>query len=247
MTLIEAVVIAAAGFGAGAVNTIVGSGSLITYPVLITLGYPPVIANIANTVGLAPGSVSGAFGYRRELGQSGGLLRRLVVASAVGAVVGASLLLILPASAFRAIVPVLILVATALVAVQPWLTRRLERTRRPRPDKALLPSIAAASIYGGYFSAAQGVILLGLLGLFLPAGIQRHNAVKNVLQAVVNVVAACLFVVTAHPNWSVVGLIASGSLLGAQVGALVGRRIPELPLRLVVIVVGVTVGVLMLV
>lgn len=247
MTPLDAAIIAVAGFGAGAVNTIVGSGSLITYPVLVALGYPPVAANIVNTVGLVPGSLSGAFGYRRELPPRGSGLGRLVAASAIGALVGALLLLVLPIAAFKAVVPILILFATGLVAVQPWLTHRLHSMNQTGSSTVLTASVMAASVYGGYFSAAQGVILLGLLGLFLPAGIQRHNAIKNVLQAVVNVVAACLFVATAHPSWAAAGLIAIGSIVGAQAGALIGRKIPAVVLRVIVMVVGTSAAIIMLV
>lgn len=246
VNLVESILIAGAGFGAGAVNTIVGSGSLITYPVLLAVGCPPLAANVANTVGLTAGSVSGAIGYRGELPPRGNGLVRLVATSAFGGLLGAALLLVLPASVFEAVVPILILFAACLVAAQPWLVRRISGLATSRSRAPLTIGVFMASVYGGYFSAAQGVILLGLLGLFVSWNIQRLNALKNVLQAVVNFVAACVFVVTADPRWPIVGLLTGGSVLGAQMGAMLGRRIPAALLRVVVVAVGLTVGVVML-
>jgi uncharacterized membrane protein YfcA len=232
-----------AGTAAGAVNTIVGSGTLITFPVLLAVGYPPVLANVTNTVGLTPGSVSGAVGYRSELAGQRARLVSLGVASVLGGLTGAILLLTLPPGAFRAIVPVLIAISLVLVLLQSRLSRRLAASAPPdRPARggaALHAGVYGAGIYGGYFGAAQGVLLIGLLGLFLHEDLQRINAAKNVLAALVNGMAALVFVAVSDVAWSAAGLIAVGSVIGGQLGASVGRRVPSPVLRALIVVVGV--------
>lgn len=239
-----------AGLGAGVVNTAVGSGSLITYPVLLLTGLPPVVANVTNTVGLAPGALAGAWAFRRELRQHKRMLWRLVPIAAVGAVGGGALLLVLPSEAFQLIVPVLIIGAALLVGLQPLLLRRTRRAdaadSRSR-GVALGASVFGASVYGGYFSAAQGIILLGLFGLFIPGDVQAQNALKNLLQAVVNVVAAGFFLITATVNLMFVLAVAIGSLVGAPLGAWLARRTPPSVFRAVVAVFGCAVGVYLLV
>lgn len=238
MSLITWGAVIAAGFGAGAVNTIVGSGSLITYPVMVFLGVPPVTANIANTVGLVPGSLAGAWGYRDRLVGTRPLLLRLGAASLVGAVCGAALLTQLPKSAFAYVVPVLILAAAVLVGLQPAIVRRTRPAEATR-WRQLTFWVFLSGVYGGYFSAAQGVILLGVLGLFLASDLQEQNAVKNVLQAVVNVVAAVFFVVIGGIAWQYAAMVAIGSLIGAPVGAALAKRIPTGPFRVGIVVFGV--------
>ncbi|WP_206322668.1 sulfite exporter TauE/SafE family protein [Streptomyces sp. HNM0575] len=245
VTIWEAVAVCAAGVGAGAINTVVGSGTLLTFPVLLAVGLPPVTANVSNALGLVPGSVSGAIGYRRELR---GQRRRVLVLSAVafvGGLVGAVLLVALPSSAFKMIVPVLIGVALLLVAVQPWLARAAGRSREKRGKSArenggvmLSGGMLCASAYGGYFGAAQGIIYLALMGLFLDETLQRTNAVKNVLGALVNGTAAVFFLFVADFDWTAVLLIAGGSAVGGQFGAVVGRRLPPTALRVIVVAVG---------
>ena len=235
-----AVAILAAGIGAGTINAIVGSGSLITFPTLVALGYNPLIANVSNNIGLFPGSVSGAVGYRREL--AGQRHRVLVfgVVCAIGAAVGAELLLALPPSVFKRVVPVLILAAMVLVVAQPRLSRRAAE-RHGEVDRIgplLIGGMLLASMYGGYFGAAQGVIYLALLGIFLAEHLQRVNALKNAVSAVVNGVAAVAFTVQSHPDWAVVALIAVGSTVGGQLGAHIGRRLPPVVFRAVILVVG---------
>lgn len=248
MTPIEAIAIVAAGLAAGTINTIVGSGSLITFPALLALGYPPLTANVSNTVGLVPGSISGAIGYRRELAGQRDRIVRLGLAGALGGLSGGLLLLVLPAAAFERVVPILILGATLLVAVGPRLSRRMaaRRARGGGHGPALAASVYATGIYGGYFGAAQGVIFIALLGVFVPDEIQRLNALKNVVAAFVNAVAAVLFIFVAPIDPLVALLIAAGSTVGGQLGAALGRRLPANGLRLVIIVVGTLVGVRML-
>ena len=245
MQLWSGVAIAAAGACAGVINAIVGSGSLITFPVLLALGYPPLTANMSNNIGLVPGGVSGALGYRRELSGQSVYLRRLLPMSMIGSLVGALLLLQLPAAAFNAIVPVLVAAAVVLVVVQPRIAARVEagRLRDGRASRAgpvAMAAVLLSGVYGGYFGAAQGVLLIGLLGAMLGEHLQRVNALKNVLALAVNSVAAVTFVLVAPDlvNWAVVVLIAGGSVIGGMAGAFVGRRLPAPVLRGVVVVIG---------
>ncbi|MFC8585888.1 sulfite exporter TauE/SafE family protein [Streptomyces sp. NPDC057217] len=246
MSIWEALAVFAAGIGAGTINTIVGSGTLITFPVLLATGLPPITANVSNALGLVPGSVSGAIGYRRELKGQKKRVLRLGAAALVGGLVGAILLLALPSDAFDAIVPVLIGLALVLVLLQPRIAaavkRRRERTgseAHPDGGPALLVGLLLASMYGGYFGAAQGVLYLSLMGLLLHDDLQRINAVKNILGALVNGVAAVFFLFVADFDWTAVLLIAVGSTIGGQLGAKVGRRLPPTVLRGVIIAVGV--------
>ncbi len=248
MTPIQAVVIVLAGLAAGAINTIVGSGSLITFPTLLALGYAPVVANVANTIGLVPGSASGAVGYRRELVGQRQRAIRLGIAAALGGVTGGLLLLALPASAFGRIVPVLILVACALVALQPRLSRALAARHGADAESSwVLPLLVyATAIYGGYFGAAQSVILIAILAMFVADDLQRLNGLKNVLALVVNGVAALLFISVAHVAWAPAVLIAIGSIAGGQVGAVIGRRLSPGLLRGAIVTVGAVVAVRLL-
>jgi uncharacterized protein len=241
VTGLEAAAILAAGVGAGAINALVGSGTLITFPVLLAAGYSPVVANVSNTVGLVPGSVAGSVGYRRELVGQGARVARLGVAAVAGGVAGAVLLLELPASAFEAIVPAFIALALVLIVAQPWLARRLGQ-RRPRSAHGGLPVTGAVfltGVYGGYFGAAQGIMLLAVLGLALPDDLQRINGLKNVLAGLVNLVAGVVFVLVADVAWEAALLIAAGAIAGGHLGARYGRRLPPAVLRAVIVVVGV--------
>jgi uncharacterized protein len=238
----EAVAIFAAGGAAGTINTVVGSGTLLTFPVLLAFGYEPVTANVSNTIGLVPGSIAGAYGYRAELEGQRRRLLGLAIASLLGGVVGAVLLLVLPASAFKEIVPVFIAAALVLVLVQPWLTRRVAgRHDHPLRARGVLPlGLFAIGVYGGYFGAAQGIMLLAVLGLSLSDPLQRINAIKNVLAGLTNAVAGVVFVIAAsHVSWAVAGLLAAGSLLGGHLGARVARRLSPPVLRGAIVVVGV--------
>jgi uncharacterized membrane protein YfcA len=237
---LECVLVLAAGVFAGTINTVVGSGTLVTFPVLLAVGYAPVVANVSNTLGLVPGSVSGAIGYRAELA---GQRRRILVlgsASLLGGITGAVLLLSLPGSAFEAIVPALIALALVLVVLQPRLARMLAARRPARPHGGpwLWAGVFGTGVYGGYFGAAQGVILLALTGIAIPEHLQRLNALKNVLAAIVNGVAAVVFVFFATVAWLPVLLLAIGSAAGGQLGARIGRSLSPGLLRGVIVVVG---------
>jgi uncharacterized protein len=238
----EVVSIALAGIAAGAINTLVGSGTLITFPVLLAFGYAPVTANVSNTIGLVPGSLSGAVGYRRELAGQGRRIVRLGAMSVLGGITGAVLLLVLPAAAFKTIVPVFIAVAVVLTVFQPqigrWLIRR--RIDLERPGNVLTPlAVYFTGVYGGYFGAAQGIMLLAILGVALAQDLQRTNALKNVLAGLVNGVAGVIFIIAAHVAWGPAAIIAGGSIAGAQLGARYGRRLPPGPLRATIVAVGV--------
>jgi uncharacterized membrane protein YfcA len=265
----EAAALLGVGMAAGTINTVVGSGTLVTFPTLLAFGYSPVVANVTNTVGLVPGSLSGIHGYRSEIGEfqeaGGRRLVRLMTASLLGATVGALLLLVLPAKAFKAIVPVLIALALVLIVVQPRLAKRLAARRASagaggagggadvgggarRGGWAALLAVFGSGMYGGYFGAAQGVLLMAILGLTFADRLQVLNGVKNVLAFVVNAVAAVVFIVVGalglggseHPTvqWGAALAIAVGAVAGGQIGARVGRRLPPTALRGLIIVVG---------
>jgi uncharacterized membrane protein YfcA len=244
VTVLEALAVLVAGFAAGGVNAIVGSGSLITFPVLLAVGFAPVTANVSNSVGVVFGNVSAAWGYRRELA---GQRRRCLIGGAgtmLGAIGGGVLLLTLPEGVFEAVVPVLILLACGLMVLRP--KPALSHGALGRHQEVGLFFVAlAVGIYGGYFGAAQGIILLAALRFLIPDDLQRLNGLKNVVVGVANGVAAILFIVVAHIAWDAAALIAAGSITGAQFGARYGRRIPEERLRWSVVTVGVAVAIVL--
>jgi uncharacterized protein len=243
---LELAAIAVAGVGAGFINTLAGSGTLITFPTLIAFGVPPVTANVSNNLGLVPGSISGAWGWRHELRPQRRRLLRLAPASLAGGLAGAVLLLVLPAEAFEAIVPALVLLGLVLVAAQPWLNRRIDRhaaheAARPRGDHwTTVPAVGLTGVYGGYFGAAQGILLVGALGITTGEPVHATNAMKNALAAIVNAVAAVVFVLVAQVDWVIAALIGVGSVVGALLGAKVGRRLPSVVLRGFILVMGTT-------
>jgi hypothetical protein len=253
----EMVAVAAAGLAAGGINAVVGSGTLVTFPVLLAVGLPPVTATVSNSLGLVPGNVAGAIGYRRELTGQRPLLLMLLPASVLGALTGAFLLLHLPASAFEAIVPGLVGLAVVLVAVQPLLQRRLARGRTdegtpqrlgPGRRAGLLAGAYLTGTYGGYFAASQGVLQIGVFGLLLSESLQRLNAIKNVLTSAVNAVAALTYIVVAtdRVDWAAAGLVAAGSVVGGYLGGRFGRLLPPAVLRTAIVVLGcVAIGVLL--
>jgi uncharacterized membrane protein YfcA len=241
--VLQGIAIFAAGLAAGTINVVVGSGTLITFPVLIGFGYAPVVANVSNTIGLVPGSVTGAYGYRRELAGQRRRALPLLAASLVGGAAGAALLLLLPASAFKTIVPAFIVLALGLIVLQPRIDRRLTalgRDRRPveRGGAGMTGAVLCSGVYGGYFGAAQGILLLAVMGLALRDDLQRMNALKVVLTGLVNLTAGIIFVVAADVDWAVAALIAAGSMIGGVLGARFGRRLSGPALRAVIVVVG---------
>ena len=246
MSALEILAILAAGFAAGTINVVVGSGTLITFPVLLAFGFAPVTANVSNSLGLAPGALTGAFGYRRELEGQWRRSLRLACGTFVGAITGAILLLVLPASAFKAIVPVFIVVALVLVVAQPRiserLARRAARERRPAHEAGplLMLAVLVAGVYGGYFGAAQGILLIAILSIGLDESLQRVNAVKNMLAGLANLVSGIVFAIAApHLDWAVAGLLAVASISGGAIGARYGRRLPPAALRALIVAVGI--------
>ena len=270
MEFYEIVLILLAGVGAGAINAAVGSGTLITFPALVAFGVPPVSATMSNALGLIPGNIASSFGYREEIRGQGKRLLKLLPASLLGSLVGAYLLLHLPEDTFESVVPVLILVALVLVIGQPMLQRALKRKKLKESQEQpgvpagtdpgavatassdgvapLAPGRAAVvalivfltAIYGGYFAAAQGIILVGLLGLVLSDSIQRINGAKNILVLVVNITSATVYTIVGFDriSWQSVLLIAIGSLVGGYAGARVSRRLSPVLLRTVIVVLG---------
>ncbi|WP_299036464.1 sulfite exporter TauE/SafE family protein [uncultured Pseudokineococcus sp.] len=261
----QLLVLAVAAVWAGAINAVVGSGTLVTFPTLVALGVPPVSATMSNAVGLVTGGISGTWGYRRELRGQGARAAQLIPMSVLGALLGAFLLLHLPATTFETVVPVLVVLAIALVLLQPRLQARTKRRLERRLASAGSEQAAGAGappsasgpgrtgqvvlllvtfligIYGGYFTAAQGILLVGAHGALLVEPIQRLNAMKNLLSLVVNVVAATAYVVVGFDRivWEAVLVIAVGSLVGGLLGASIGRRLPNGVLRATIVVLGV--------
>ena len=254
MNVLEALAVGGAGVCAGLINTVVGSGTLITFPVLLAVGYPPITANISNGLGLVPGSLAGAIGYRSELKGESGRVWRLGLASVLGGIGGAILLLHLPPGAFATIVPILIVLSLILVVFQPFLAKRLARRTTDRAEAtdgaegaaenahpvrpALWLGVLFSGVYGGYFGAAQGVINLGLMGVLLNERLQKLNAIKNVLTMLANLASGLVFIFIAHVAWLAVLLIAVGSALGGVLGARIGKKLPPPVLRGVIVVVG---------
>ncbi len=252
---LQIVLILLAGVGAGAINAAVGSGTLITFPALVAFGVPPQVATMSNALGLIPGNIASSIGYREEIRGQGRRLLSWLPASVLGALLGAFLLLHLPETAFEAIVPVLIVLALIMVVVQPALQRHLKKRKAaagqlagdmgevgPSTGRAVIVwlAIAATAVYGGYFAAAQGIILIGLLGLLTDEPLQRLNGVKNVLVLAVNTVAAACYVVVGFEriNWMAVLLVAIGSLFGGYFGARIARKINPTLLRGIIVVLG---------
>ena len=240
LTLGSVALLAVAGFFAGALNAAAGGGSLISFPALIAAGYPPLTANVTNNVAVAPGYVSGATGYRRELRGQGGRAVPLVIASAVGSLVGVGLILVSSQGAFEGIVPFLVLAACALLAARPFIGRRLGKRAgaRERPGVASLVGQALAAVYGGYFSAALGVVVLAFLGLFFDDTLQRLNALKALLQLVIGVVSALGFALLTSVAWSAVAIIAPASVVGGEVGARLARKVSDRALRTGIVAYG---------
>ncbi len=253
LTIGRAIAIIAAGGAAGFINSIVGSGTLISFPTLVGVGFDKITANVTNNIGLFPGSASASWGFRTELRGHGRRLMVLASASGVGALVGALLLFRLSSATFKVVVPFLVLIGVALVLIQPFVMARL-RERRAATDAsqvgritpALWLAVCATGVYGGYFGAAQGVILIGIMGLMLDEPLVRVNAFKNVLATVVGLIAGLVFLTKTSVPWTSVALLAVGSISGGLLGARIGRRIPPKVLRGIVATVGVVAAVRLL-
>src|SRR6266545_1033273 len=253
MTGAEHLAVVAAGLGAGVLTSTVGVASLLSFPVLIALGIPPVVANASNTLGLLPAAVSGSFGYRRELREVPRAHSVVVILTcAIGAIGGAALLLCLPSRVFAAVAPWLILLTCLIVGVQPWISRRL-RSRHEHPDggrTSMSPATtffaALTGVYGGYFGAGAGVMMMAVLGLGLDLDLRIVNALKTLAVLSANTIASVIFLVLADLDWSAVAILAGGSVVGGYVGAHIGRRLPHRVLRAGVVLAGVTASAVML-
>lgn len=237
MTPIEWGIIALAGLWAGLVNSVVGSGTLVTFPILLWLGVPPLTANVSNNIGLVPGAITAMLGTRDEHHvDSRRLARRLLPASVLGSLIGAVLLIALPEGAFASVAPFLVLLGVLLVIAGPRLTRA--RDGRPHHAAVLVVVVLVTGIYGGYFGAAQGVILIAVLSVLAAMRLREANALKNLLVGWVNLIAGFIFIFTAHIDWGIVLTIAIGSTIGAYLGARFGRRIPSPVYRTLIVVIG---------
>lgn len=254
MTLLEGAIILLAGIAAGIINVVAGAGTLITFPVLLALGVAPITANVSNTVGLIPASVAGAYGYRRELASQWRPVAAMAAFSAIGGIVGGLLLLVLPGDVFAGVVPFLLLLAALLSAIQPRVARYMWRKAAPAATTApagtlltktdtrpltlgLILGVLATGVYGGYFGAAQGVVLLALLGILWSTDMQRANGAKNVLAGVANLVSAVIFITSGTVDWRIALLIGIGSATGGWLGARIGRRLSAPAFRTILVIV----------
>ncbi len=235
--------LAAAGVAAGAINSAVGSGTLLTYPLLLAAGLPPVVANGTNSLGISPGNAAGAFVYRKKLTGRRNTVVALMAMIGIGAVIGATLVLRLPARVFETVVPWLIIGACVLVVVQPRISRFItSRGIDPLslPKSAIYPLLFVVGIYAGYFGAAQGIVLIAVLGTMFSTDLQISNAAKNVLQGVSNFVAAIIFVIAGAVSWPAAIAVGAGAFLGGFIGAPIAKRMPDAALRTLIVAVGLT-------
>lgn len=254
MTGLEQLAVLAAGLGAGVLTSTVGVASLLSFPVLVAVGLPPVVANVSNTIGMTPAGISGSFGYREELREHPGVTATIIATCSIGSVLGAVLLLGLPPGVFEAVVPWLILATCLLVGAQPSISRVLRRrlpdghepATRTRMSPVTTGFSTLVGVYGGYFGAGSGVMMVAVLGFGLDLELRVVNGLKTLAILAGNLVAALIFVVVADVDWAAVGLLAAGSVVGGYVGARVGRRLPPTLFRVLIVLAGVTAAVTML-
>ena len=247
MGAVETIGLFAAGGCAGAVNAVAGGGSLVTFPALLAFGYSPLAANVTNQVGLVTGYLGGSIGYRSELAGQRGRARALGATASVGAAAGTALLLLAPAHSFKVIVPYLVLASCALLALQPTLTRAAGRHRTEHPGLPLHAGVFAASVYGGYFGGALGIVLLAILGALLIDGLQRLNALKGLLSLIIGVVGAVGFAIFGPVHWGAAAVIAVGALAGGRIGAGLARRVAPEVLRWAIVSYGTIAAIVLLV
>lgn len=251
MTGAEQLAVLAAGLGAGILTSTVGVASLLSFPVLVAVGLPPVVANASNTIGMTPAGLSGSFGYRRELREHPRVTLLVLALCAGGSVAGAALLLALPAGVFAAVVPWLVLFTSILVGVQPLVTKQLRKRRGvDAADRVRMSPLTAfwttlTGVYGGYFGAGSGVMMVAVLGFGLDLELRIVNALKTLAVMAANVVATLIFLFLAELDWLAIGLLAAGSVVGGYVGAHIGRRLPAAVFRTLIVLVGVTASILL--
>ena len=253
MTGAEQLAVLAAGLGAGVLTSTVGVASLLSFPVLLAVGLPPVVANASNTVGMTPAGLSGSFGYRRELGEHPGVTLAVILTCAVGSVAGATLLLALPSDVFAVVAPWLILFTCLLVGAQPtisrWLRRRhAHQVAAPRTTMSRPTAFFAAltGVYGGYFGAGSGVMMVAVLGFGLDLDLRIVNALKTLAVLAANLVASIIFLAVADLDWAAILLLAAGSVVGGYLGSHLGRRLSSGLLRALIVIVGITAAIAML-
>ncbi len=248
MTLTDFILAGVAALAAGIINALAGGGTLITFPVLTALGIPAVVANVTNTVALCPGYLGGTYAQRRDLKGQKKRLGVLIPAGIIGGVAGGFLLLQTGEKIFRELVPYLILFASLILAMQgnlkKWLIKRIT-SRKPGQDSFIsIATIVPSAIYGGYFGAGLGVIILAALGLFIEENLVRLNALKQLISLAVNVAAALFFVFSGKVFWLVAAIMAVSALIGGSIGGkLAGKLKPEI-LRWVVVTIGIVVSVI---
>lgn len=253
MSLTEQAIVLAAGLGAGVLTSTVGVASLLSFPVLVALGIPPVVANASNTVGLIPAGLSGSYGYQEELRAYPRVTATVLVTCAVGAAGGAALLLRLDPSVFEAVVPWLILFTCLLVGAQLWISRWLRRQRDaaqpPQPRTSMSPATtlfaALTGVYGGYFGAGSGVMMVAVLALGLDIDLRIVNGLKTLAVLAGNLVAGAIFIAVAPLHWPAIELLAAGSLVGGYIGARVGRHLPPTLFRVLIVIAGTLAAVLL--
>ncbi len=249
MTPGAALLVSAAGCVAGAVNALAGGGTLVAFPVLLAVGVPPVTANTTCSVGLLTGYAGGSVAYRRELVGQASRARGLVIAGLLGGLVGAVLLLLTPGDGFRALVPYLVLLASLLLTVQPRVAAELadRGVAAEHPGWQAQVAIGVGAVYGSYFGAGLGVVMLAVLGILVSDGLQRLNALKGVLSLVINLVGALVYVIAGRVDWLAAALLAAGAVVGAAAGVGLARRLPADVVRVGIVVTGVIVAVVLLV
>lgn len=255
MNLSDAVFLLASGVAAGTVNAVAGGGSLITFPTLVAVGLPPVSANVTNSVAVSPGYLASVYGSRPELAD---LVKRrgrrallsLIPTAVVGTALGCALLLETPARAFEVIVPFLVLGAAVVLAFQDRLRRVVGHPRDMSPrrrDVSLHAMVGIGSVYGGYFGAALGVMLVAALGLVLDETLPKVNALKNAVSAIVGIGTVLAFALFGPVDWAAVAVVAPATMFGGYAGARLARRLPPRLLRALIVVLGTAVGIILLI
>ncbi|MCD0443917.1 sulfite exporter TauE/SafE family protein [Glycomyces sp. A-F 0318] len=249
MNLLQVSLLLAAGLLGGGLNAVAGGGSLITYPTLMAVGVPPLYANATNGIAVAPAYAAAAFGSRENLRPQKRRMLQLIPTALVASVCGALLLLNTPHSVFEAIVPFLVLAATVLMAIGPWVNRKVTALNGGRDlhPAALHAGVFAGCLYGSYFNAALGLILMAVIAMGVSEKLARVGALKNFCTMLVGVVTCVMYGVWAEVDWLAIGVLVPATFLGGYLGARVFQKIPERPLRIAIVVYGLVLSAILLV